>query len=533
MENFTAMLDTLVEIDQRYGLCVERLQLLREESGSAKVCTPLIGKFSSGKSALLNTLLGYGTKLLPENIAPETAVPTELEYVRAEPEEPVTICFKENPPLNCSIEDYRGMTLDADSTDHVHIRLNASTLALFPDVQLVDMPGFESGLEVHNRAIDSYLGNSMAYLVVFPADDMVLRSTMGNILKELCLYDMPLAIVITKCDKEDSGEAFEEKRAALKQSLKRYIGDREASWCLTSSVDGKAESLVCFLQEVQSRAEELRLRKFKAILKPEMENTGRYLQAQQKGASLSESELTAQMDRLREENAGLQKELAGLFEDFRKKVPQCISSISGELQSALNRSEDGLVAAVMNKQDINEQLNQTVRGAVTRGIQEHYLPLVSQYIQGVSSVGIDPGMDINVVMGGFNLTANNITGKIVAGVVAMFFSFLGGLLLHVFFKQREKQKREEAKNAIRRELNQRVFPQIAGQVERSLAVEIDKHAQSVEQTIRAQGGARRAVLEKSMADLRDRMADEKQKQEQAMEQIRADLKRLEEMRNEF
>ena len=44
---------------------VERLM---QETETAKVCTPIIGKFSSGKSALLNTLLGYSRKILKEDI---------------------------------------------------------------------------------------------------------------------------------------------------------------------------------------------------------------------------------------------------------------------------------------------------------------------------------------------------------------------------------------------------------------------------------------------------------------------------------
>lgn len=533
MESFYNLLENLEEINQHYNLSVERLHALREEFSNAKVCTPLIGRFSSGKSALLNTLLGYGTKLLSENIAPETAVPTELEYVEVEPAEPVTVYFRDKEPQSCSLQDYREMTPDANSIDRIHIQLCVSTLAQFPDVQLVDMPGFESGLEVHNRAIDSYLGNSMAYLVAFPVDDMVLRSTIGSILKELCLHEMPLAIIITKCDKEDSDEDFEEKKESLRQSLKKYVGERKIYWCQTSSFDGKVESLVRFLQEVQAQAQELRVRKFHALLKPEVENTKCYLQSQLKGTSLSESKLAAQEEKLREESDELKKELVGLFENFGSKIPQCVNKISGEVRDALQDSEGTLVAMVMNNQDINEQLNTTVRGAVTRGVQAHYLPLVRQYMQEASDIGIDLGVDLNIYMGGFNLETNQMTARIVAGVIAVFFNLLGGLILHILFRHREKQKREEAKNAIRSELNQRVYPQIVDQVEKGLAAEIRKHAKSVEQTIRAQGDARRAMLEKSMTDLRARMADEQQKKEQAAAQMQADLKQLEDMQNEL
>lgn len=59
MEKIYKTLDELYEINNRYSLSTEIVEKLRSDMQSAKVCTPVIGKFSSGKSALINTLLGY------------------------------------------------------------------------------------------------------------------------------------------------------------------------------------------------------------------------------------------------------------------------------------------------------------------------------------------------------------------------------------------------------------------------------------------------------------------------------------------
>lgn len=98
---------------------------------------------------------------------------------------------------------------------------------------LVDMPGFESGFEIHNKAIDDYLPQSLAYIVTFPADDMIVRSSIGEILKELCLHDMPLCIVITKYDK--ANDDFELVFEKMKESLRRYVGDRKLSIALPAA----------------------------------------------------------------------------------------------------------------------------------------------------------------------------------------------------------------------------------------------------------------------------------------------------------
>ena len=75
MERVLEALAVLEEINIAYGITTERLLHMRTEIADAKVCMPIIGKFSSGKSALVNTLLGYSRKILKEYITQQTAVP--------------------------------------------------------------------------------------------------------------------------------------------------------------------------------------------------------------------------------------------------------------------------------------------------------------------------------------------------------------------------------------------------------------------------------------------------------------------------
>lgn len=84
MDKVMSALDELRDINMAYDLSVERIDALQEEMVTAKVCTPIIGKFSSGKSALVNTLLGYSKKILKEDITPETAIPAEIVYTESE-----------------------------------------------------------------------------------------------------------------------------------------------------------------------------------------------------------------------------------------------------------------------------------------------------------------------------------------------------------------------------------------------------------------------------------------------------------------
>ena len=231
MEKVTEALAVIEDINAAYGIPTKVLAELRAEMADAKVCTPIIGKFSTGKSALVNTLLGYSRKLLKEDITPETAVPTEILY--AEEEDSAAMLRNDGTLQRLSLEEYRSLEADASAVKSVRLCLRNSFLREIPDIMLVDMPGFESGFEIHNKAIDNYLPQSLAYIIAFPADDMIVRNSVGNILRELCLHDMPLCVVITKYDKRN--DDFDGTFARMKESLKRFVGEREIRYCRTSS----------------------------------------------------------------------------------------------------------------------------------------------------------------------------------------------------------------------------------------------------------------------------------------------------------
>ena len=84
------ILSEVKQINDGYELSNEKIEQSFAEIAQAKVCIPVIGKFSAGKSALVNTILGYANYKLKTDITPETAVPTEIVYNE---EEKAAICF--------------------------------------------------------------------------------------------------------------------------------------------------------------------------------------------------------------------------------------------------------------------------------------------------------------------------------------------------------------------------------------------------------------------------------------------------------
>lgn len=70
MENIKQTLNTLENINDKYELSNDAMKAAWDKAENSKVYLPLIGKFSSGKSALLNCVLGMSSDFLMEDNPP-------------------------------------------------------------------------------------------------------------------------------------------------------------------------------------------------------------------------------------------------------------------------------------------------------------------------------------------------------------------------------------------------------------------------------------------------------------------------------
>lgn len=159
-----------------------------------KIKVLVIGEFSSGKTALMNRLLGIN--LLKEDVTPETAIATELVY---DEKEGVDLVLSSGEAEHCSLADVP--TPDPDTYLKYVYRLNNPVLKELSDYILVDMPGFNSRVEAHNKALLQYIGQATAYLFVTNIESGCMTDSSINFLNEIRSYSPYVGYVLTKCDK--------------------------------------------------------------------------------------------------------------------------------------------------------------------------------------------------------------------------------------------------------------------------------------------------------------------------------------------
>ena len=160
-------------------------QLLDSIDQNFTIKVPLVGDFSAGKSSLLNALMGR--EVLPTSIRPETAVSYELYYAPVE----VAELYRNGSEIsNCTLDEIK--TLDVKPGDIVKVHVdNLKIKSLFDKgITLVDMPGSDSGIEAHQKAILSYLQEGSAFVTLVDIEQGSIKGSNLKFMQEILGYNL-------------------------------------------------------------------------------------------------------------------------------------------------------------------------------------------------------------------------------------------------------------------------------------------------------------------------------------------------------
>ena len=106
-----------------------------------------------------------------------------------------------------------------------------------------------------------------------------------------------------------------------------------------------------------------------------------------------------------------------------------------------------------------------------------------------------------------------------------------GIAAAIFMKLRSNKKRQEAKQEISRKLRGEVFPQVLREVGSGIEMTIARQTAQVNAAVEKELEEQKNTLEKAMEDVRTRMNEEKDRKEKLGKDLRADLDRIEEIKD--
>lgn len=158
----------------------------------------VVGHFNAGKSSLINSFIER-PELLEEDLGETTAIASELRYS----DEDKIYSFDKEMKKEKYIE---GKKYLPSEYDHISYYLNSRGLKEIDDFVIVDTPGFDTSREDHTRALASYLGYGVGFIMVIDVQKGGIDSQTLNYLYEISQYSKNIVVLINKCDKRIESE---------------------------------------------------------------------------------------------------------------------------------------------------------------------------------------------------------------------------------------------------------------------------------------------------------------------------------------
>lgn len=518
---FEKALSPLQQLANNYG-DQESLNQIIKAHDNFKVRLPFVGAFSAGKSTLLNTFLGE--KLLAVQVNPETCLATEIHYGDTE-----VIQLVNEEGIVCSLtrEQLKNQTfpIKNDALTHwVDIAIPHPELQKVPELVLVDMPGWESGITQHSQAIDGYVNRSGAYCLVVSAEEGDLRESLKRVLAELKIYNMPVVLIISKCDKRlpDDIPALKDK---IMQSVTDVLG---LSPIDVIAVAARKKNIIGFtdvITLVNGQSDTI----YHNSVGIQFENWLN-LTIKQINVLLNQDNLTLEESRqacaqVPQELAVLKAQLQELDQQINDIVPICSDAINRNMESALTSQLSSLARSAMRGGDIDGIVGSALRQSFLSGVEQDFKPRIARTIKAFQNVNdlaptslniqsdFQPSMQGERYSGVFNDGLAVVISKIASLIPALkpFSLIIHGLasifVLNTEQQYRQDQQLEEAKQYVLDTL----IPQILSQTRNTVATNLNQLADQIKQELNQEternAAEKQQTLEKLQRDLQKNEAE--------------------------
>lgn len=326
----------------------------------------MAGQFSAGKTALLNAFLG-GEEILPENISPQTALATELVYG---PEPHVIFVHKDGRQEQVSLDDARDF-YEPDCLKCIYI-LPQEPLRQIPDLTLVDMPGFDSGIEAHNRALFQYIGEAAAYIFVIDVKNGTLTASSAAFLAELRQYTPIIRFVLTKCDERPPQEVAAVK-TEIEQTLSGIFGKKVVVSAVSSRDPGCQKFMEAMLKGFSADA--LLLEKTGNQFLDLLQQGRQMLLTKAEGLSFQSHDFDVAAQQRQEAQERFTRQLAHRKRELHRRMhEEYVPQVLSDARAALQGSSAQLASAACSNDPaaFSRMVNDILRPVLVSSVQKNW-----------------------------------------------------------------------------------------------------------------------------------------------------------------
>lgn len=424
-KKYLQYLGQLKEELKESNILTDSIEPLESVMYHTELLIPVIGAFSSGKSTLINSFLG--NECLPVGITPETSLATELRYSEKEYIEAVNA---DNTVKEYAVDEM--LKIKEKATDYKFIRLflkNDKLKEIAPLV-LVDMPGFDSPLDLHNKAIINYINKGVHYIILTSVEDGNLTRSVIRQLSDIRKYGRNFSFFLSKVNLKADSEVKEISQK-IEEQLKEHfdltgkiaqIGNDggEALHKIIREIDPEKIFTNLFNEEIKneffSAVEAINI-SISALTKDKRENENAILEIK-KGIDKIIRKRNQMLREAKEKHSevSVNRIVACVGRELSGTVDELVGSALTGGQEALSNNLNGIVRHLLI-----ENIRNTM-GEISDGIIEDFALEIK---------------DINSIMAGFSMDEKWL--EKVTGVTKTIFD-KANILLKDFGNQGKKQK---------------------------------------------------------------------------------------------
>lgn len=455
-------IDVLKEIAIDYDFSksqIDEMEELKKTIRNYKLRVPVIGAFSSGKSTLLNAYLG--SELLPSDSLPETAVASELHYAD-NGEEKLVVHYLNGNVLEYPTSERERVLKDSENIQYIEMYLNNPFLSKHKDLVLVDMPGLDSNIDAHNKAIYNYVNIGVSFILC--ADiSLGIKESIQNFIREFSLYQSEIFMLLTKKELRDESE-HASLIAANKDRIQHICRD-EVFVGLVTAFDGDLNDFNKILHKIEDKKEQLLRKHFNNAINQLGENSKRQLKIMNNTENLSLNELYKKKKQL-ENNKNYLDELFNKEKSrvIRELQNQVADYVVQDVRSVLERNKASILSIMKSGGSVEGKVQGIVQNSFRVSVQERTRKIftetskkLSQYVsEQIYGVFNEMTNEISINANGTQNSTNtdifkaitlSIGSYIVLGPIGL---VIGGIIGFLNKKKKEEQMRQAVDQIVMR-----------------------------------------------------------------------------------
>lgn len=443
----------------------EQLAFVSSRINDYKVVVPIIGKFSSGKSSLLNSYLGKD--YLKVNIAPETALATELTYGAIEQFTLHSLddTLPKTYPLSV-LHDYQVTENDA----YITVELNNQRLKNRRGVVLVDMPGFDARNKGHQKAIATYLERGDYFVTLFPADIPFDNSIVERLEEIYYDYSKDIGCLISKSARKSEvelGKSIEQIKLTLTERLQNtfdVIGIETQDKQLYS-----IKGFEVMIDDAASQFDDLLKRRYQPMLEVCVKSISEELKTKASYTSNTAIEVENKINSLQDGFSKEKQHLKQLLDELeynlcsvgKEQITSTISSVlNGKVSQLVSAAKsDRLPDAITNiiRPVLQQELDQLIQSELER---------FERKLESNESVALD-GIGLHIIIPPkekekLSLSTGAIVGVVSFALLGPIGGFVGAILGGLLGTK--KDNKAERNSQIKQEICEKAIPAATSQV---------------------------------------------------------------------